>query len=218
MHPVNKRNFGAKAGKLAVKFHDGSSVKTGWIVAQVGTKRYKVTDGTTTKIVTLAQTLAEVTALATGPNTLCTIEITPFGGSVENVLKLESVRAHTIQGSHVKWALGVPAAAAGAGTVAMRANSAPVVANAIPDATATVAAAWTYTVAANAFSDPEGGTLTYAAFTSPAAALPTGITFNAGTRTFTKAAGAGTVGTYVLRVTASDGTATASDDFNLVIS
>jgi hypothetical protein len=218
MHPVNKRNFGAKAGKLAVKFHDGSSVKTGWIVAQVGTKRYKVTDGTTTKIVTLAQTLAEVTALSTGPNTLCTIEITPFGGAVENVLKLDSVRAHTIQGSHVKWALGVTATAAGAGTVALRANSAPSLTNPLPDATATVAAAWTYIVPTNTFVDPEGGALTYAATLSPTGALPTGVTFTPATRTFSKAAGAGTAGTYAIRVTASDGSATASDDFNLVIS
>jgi hypothetical protein len=218
MHPVNNRNFGAKAGKLAVKFHDGSSVKTGWIVAQVATKRYKVTDGTTTKICTLAQTPAEVTALSTGPNALCTIEITPFGGSVENVKKLDSKRAMTVQGSNVMWALGTTATAIGQGTVALRANAAPTIANAIPDQVATVAAAYSYVVPANTFADLNGDKLTYAATISPSTALPAYLVFNATSRTFTKAAGAGTAGTLVVRVTASDGTASVYDEFNLVIS
>lgn len=218
MHPVNKRNFGAKAGKLAVKFHDGSSVKTGWIVAQVGTKRYKVTNGSVTKICTLAQTLAEVTALATGPNNLCTIEITPFGGSVENVMKLNSVTAQTVQGKILRWAIGVTASVTGQGTIAITANSAPTVANLIPDQTATVAAAYTYTFPANTFADANGDVLTYTASLSPSGALPAWLVFNASTRTFTKAAGAGAAGTVVVRVTASDGSANVTDDFNLVVS
>ena len=129
MRPINKKNFGSTAGRLAIKFYDGSSVKTGWVLAQVGTSRYKVTDGTTTKVVSLAQTAKQVTALTagTGPDSamranLGTIEITPHGGSVENVNKLSGNHASTVQGSYVTWKLGVASDAAGKGTIPVAAT------------------------------------------------------------------------------------------------
>jgi hypothetical protein len=226
MHPINNTNFGAKAGKLAVKFYDGSSVKTGWVLAQVGTSRYKVTDGTTTQIVTLAQTTTQVTALTagTGPDaalraTLGTIEITPHGGSLENVKKLTSAQAVTVQGSFITWKLGVASDAAGKGTIAVVANATPTVANAIPDQVATVADAFSYVIPANTFADLNGDTLTYTATVVGGAALSTiGFAFNGTTRTLTKAADASTVGSKAIRVTASDGTASIFDDFNVVVS
>lgn len=225
MHPIDKRNFGAKAGKLAVKFYDGSSVRTGWVLAQVGTLKYKVTDGTTTKFARLAQTSTELTALTagTGPDSalrasLCTIECTPFGGSTENVKKLMMARAITIQGSSFSWKLGTSATATGQGDITLRANVAPTVANAIPDATATVAAAWTYTFPTNTFADLNGDTLTYTSTKGDNSALPGYIVFTPATRTFTKAATAGSTGTITIKVTASDGTNTVSDTFDLVIS
>lgn len=226
MHPINNTNFGAKAGKLAVKFYDGSSVKTGWVLAQVGTARYKVTDGTTTKIITLAQTTTQVTALTagTGPDaamraTLGVIEITPHGGSVEQVKKLTSKQAITVQGSFVTWALGVASDAAGKGTIAIVANVAPTVANPIPDQVATVAGAFSYVIPANTFADLNADTLTYTATLVGGAALSTvGFAFDANTRTITKAAGASTVGAKAIRVTASDGSLSISDDFNVTVS
>lgn len=225
MHPINNKNFGAKAGKLAVKFYDGSSVKTGWILAQVGSSRYKVTDGTTTKIVTLAQSTTQVTALTagTGPDasmraSLGTIEITPHGGSLENVKKLTQAQAVTVQGSFVTWKLGVASAAAGQGTIPTVANATPTVANAIPNQVATVAGAFSYTFPANTFADLNADTLTYTATLANDAALPAWLVFTAATRTFTKAAAAGSAGTVSVKVTASDGTASVSDTFDIVVS
>lgn len=225
MHPINNKNFGAKSGRLAVKFYDGSSVKTGWVLAQVGTSRYKVTNGTTTKIVNLAQTASELTALTAGTGddaskraTLCTIEITPFGGSVENVKKLTHAQAFTVQESFVTWKLGVSATKAGQGTVAIVANSAPTVANAIPDQAATVVDEFTFTFAADTFADLNADTLTYTATKGDDDPLPDWLEFDAATRTFTKEAETGDAGTLTVKVTASDGTASVSDSFDIVVS
>ncbi len=226
MHPINNKNFGATAGRLAVKFYDGSSVKTGWVLAQVGTSRYKVTDGTTTKIVTLAQSTDQVTALTagTGPDAamradLGTIEMTPFGGSVENVKKLMGSQAVTVQGSFITWQLGVTATAAGQGTTAVVANAAPTVANAIPDQVGTVAGAFSYVIPANTFADANGTTLTLSATTSGAAALSTiGFAFDPATRTLSKAPGASTAAAQTIIVTASDGSLTVSDTFLVTLS
>ena len=225
MHPINKTNFGAKAGKLAVTFYNGSSVITGWVLAQVGTLRYKVTDGTNVVIATLCQNANDLTALlsGTGPNaanqgSLCTIQLTPYGGSVEHVSKLNSVTAVTLEGSHVTWALGVTATAAGAGTIGLVVDSAPTVANAIPNQTATVAAAWSYVVPANTFADLNGDTLTLSATLGNGSALPGYIVFTPSTSTFSKAAAAGSAGTIALKVIASDGTLTGSSTFNLTLS
>ncbi len=226
MHPINNRNFGAKAGKLAVKFYDGSSVKTGWVLAQVATVRYKVTDGTTTKIVSLAQTTTQVTALTagTGPDaalraTLGTIELTPHGGSTENVKKLMAGRALTVQGSNVSWKLGVASAATGQGTIVLVANATPTVANPIPDQTGTVVAAFSYVIPANTFADLNADTLTLSATTSGPNPLSTiNFAFDPATRTLTKAANISTTGVKTIIVTASDGTASISDTFTVTLS
>lgn len=226
MHPINNTNFGAKAGKLAVKFYDGSSVKTGWVLAQVGTTRYKVTDGTVTQIVSLAQTTTQVTALTagTGPDaamraSLGVIEITPHGGSVEHIKRLAAKQAFTVQGSFITWELGVVSAAAGQGTIAVIANAAPTVANLIPDQVGTVAGAFSYTIPANTFADLNGDTLVLSATTAAAAALSTiGFAFNSTTGTLTKAAGASTVGAKTIIVTAFDGVTTVTDTFLVTLS
>lgn len=225
MRPINKRNFGATAGRLAVRFHDGSSVRTGWVLAQVGTSRYRITDGNTTKFATLCQTADQVTALlnGTGPaasmrGNLCTIEITPHGGSVENVRKLTRTQAFTVQGSFVTWALGVASTRAGEGTIAVT-NRNPVVANPIADQSFVIDTAWSFQFPANTFSDPENGTLTYTATLANGDPLPAEITFTAGTRTFSAAADAfSTAQTFQIRVTATDnGTPARSafDDFTV---
>lgn len=224
MRPINKRNFGATAGRLAVSFYDGSSVRTGWVLAQVGTVRYKITDGTTTKIATLCQTTDQLTALSagTGPAAsmranLCTIAITPHGGSAENVRKLTQNQAFTVQGSFITWKLGVASTVAGQGTVALVSNAVPTVANAIPDQTIAADEAWTFVVPANTFADLNADTLVYTATMGNDDPLEEGITFVAATRTFSAAADALTPATYAIKVTASDGTASASDTFNLIV-
>jgi Putative Ig domain len=63
-------------------------------------------------------------------------------------------------------------------------NQAPLVAYALADQTAIGGEAFSYTVPANTFVDPEGQTLTYTAAKSDGTALPSWLEFNAATRTF----------------------------------
>ncbi len=99
-------------------------------------------------------------------------------------------------------------------------NTAPVLANALPDLTASEGAAFTYTVASNAFTDPDAGdTLTYRATLADGNALPSWLSFNASTRAFTGTPPAGSSGTVSIRVYATDtGNLAASDVFNLTVS
>ena len=49
--PLNKRFFGpptAGGDEIKVQFWDGSASVNGWIVKQLGSKKFRVTDGTTT--------------------------------------------------------------------------------------------------------------------------------------------------------------------------
>ena len=96
-------------------------------------------------------------------------------------------------------------------------NDAPTVANGIPDQTAMEDEAFSFTVPAGAFEDIDGDTLTYSATLSDASALPSWLTFDTTTRTFTGTPT--TAGTITVRVTATDGSdASIHDDFDIVVS
>lgn len=226
MHPINNKNFGPGAGKLSVKFYDGSAVVTGYIVKQMGTATFRVAkaDGSGMKVCRLAKTTSEITALTAGTgddsakrDNLCTVEIAAFGGATENVRSIQMNSVVTVQGSKLAW--GETADAAGEGDIGGVANAAPTVANAIPDQAFTVVAGWSFTFAANTFADTNMDALTYTATLSTDAALPAEIVFVGATRTFTVAANSGlAAATYSLKVTASDGTASVSDTFDVVVS
>ncbi len=102
-------------------------------------------------------------------------------------------------------------------TINPAANRAPVVANIIPNQTATVGTLFNFTFAANTFSDPDGNPLTYSASLSTGAALPTWLTFTAGTRTFSSAAPSNSISPLSIKVTASDGQLPANTTFSLSI-
>jgi len=99
------------------------------------------------------------------------------------------------------------------------ANEAPVVANATADQTATQGAAFAFTVPANTFTDPDvDDTLTLSATLANGSPLPSWLSFNAATGTFSGTPGNGDVGTISLKVTATDTiNASISDSFDLVI-
>ena len=100
-------------------------------------------------------------------------------------------------------------------TRAAATNTAPTVANAIPDQTATVDAPFSYAFPANAFEDADGDNLTYTATKADDSALPTWLSFTAGTRTFAGTPTLADAGTFSVKVTASDGTASVSDTFDI---
>ncbi len=99
------------------------------------------------------------------------------------------------------------------------ANTAPTVANQIPNQAATAGTAFSYAFLANTFNDAESDALTYTATKPDGAVLPTWLGFNAGTRTFSGTPQAADVATVAVKVTASDGNGgSASDEFNIVVS
>ena len=100
---------------------------------------------------------------------------------------------------------------------ATAANTAPTVANPIPNRTATVGTEFSYTFLANTFNDVDAtDTLTYSAKKADDSALPTWLTFTDTTRTFSGTPTA--AGTVSVKVTASDGTDSVSDEFDIMVS
>lgn len=93
------------------------------------------------------------------------------------------------------------------------ANDAPIVSTAIGKTTATEGIA--YSLQANGFSDVDNSTLTYTATLSTGAALPSWLTFNTSTRTFSGTPTLGSAGSYSVKVTASDGSLSVSDIFTI---
>jgi len=107
------------------------------------------------------------------------------------------------------------------------ASDAPTVANALADQAATEDAPFVFTLPANAFADVDGSSaLTYSAALVDGSGnlinggtLPDWLSFNAATATFsgTPANGDVTTAAHHIKVTASDGTATVSDIFDITV-
>ncbi len=93
-------------------------------------------------------------------------------------------------------------------------NDAPTVANIIPDQVATEDSAFTFTFAANTFSDVDAGdSLTYTA-----SGLPSWLSFDPATRTFTGTPTNADVGTVTVTVRATDGSAVfVEDQFDITV-
>jgi Ca2+-binding RTX toxin-like protein len=96
-------------------------------------------------------------------------------------------------------------------------NDAPVVAVLLADRTSAEDTAVSFTLPAGSFTDIDNATLTYSATLSTGAALPAWLSFNATNQTFTGTPPANFNGSIDVRVTASDGTLSASDIFALTI-
>jgi len=98
-------------------------------------------------------------------------------------------------------------------------NDAPVVAHAIADQMVAEDSAFSYQVAANTFADEDvGDSLNYSASQANGDALPTWLSFDAGTQTFSGTPLNGDVGTLNLKVTATDEAGAAvSDGFEVTV-
>jgi hypothetical protein len=98
-------------------------------------------------------------------------------------------------------------------------NDAPTIANTIPNQNATQDSAFSFQFAANTFSDVDvGDTLTYSAQVVGGGMLPTWLSFDAATRTFSGTPANGDVGTLSIEVTANDGNGgTVIESFNIII-
>jgi large repetitive protein len=97
-------------------------------------------------------------------------------------------------------------------------NQPPTVANPIPDQYTMAGEYYSYAFPTNTFLDPEGATLSYTATKSDGSALPTWLSFNASTRTFSGTpTGTAMMQSWTIRVTATDNQGqSVFDDFVLV--
>jgi predicted extracellular nuclease len=104
-------------------------------------------------------------------------------------------------------------------TTVVNPNPAPVVANPIPDQSATQDIPFSFTFAANTFSDsPAEDVMTYSATLADDSPLPAWLTFTPATRTFSGTPGDAAVGVIQIKVTATDsGPASVSDTFQLTV-
>ena len=102
------------------------------------------------------------------------------------------------------------------GNTVAAANTAPTVATAILDQTATTGAAFSFAFPATTFADADGDTLTYTATLADDTALPSWLSFAPATRTFSGTPTAAE--TVSVKVTASDASESVSDTFDIVVS
>jgi Ca2+-binding RTX toxin-like protein len=114
---------------------------------------------------------------------------------------------------------GTATAATTLGYAVTAVNDAPVAANPVAAQPATVGEAFSFTFAADTFTDVDANdTLSYIAQRVDGSALPGGITFDSSTRTFSGTPATGTNNTYSLKITATDSAgATASSIFDLSV-
>jgi Ca2+-binding RTX toxin-like protein len=96
-------------------------------------------------------------------------------------------------------------------------NDAPIVAVLLPDMSSAEDTAFNFTVPVGSFTDVDNATLTYSATLASGAVLPSWLIFNATTQTFSGTPPLNYNGNIDVKVTASDGSLSASDVFTLVI-
>ena len=94
---------------------------------------------------------------------------------------------------------------------------APQLQTAIADQTVDTGAFFFLDLPANTFTDPDGDILTFTATLSNGSSLPSWLSFDAATLTFSGTPTDANSGTISVQLTASDGSETASDVFNIVI-
>ncbi len=91
-------------------------------------------------------------------------------------------------------------------------NTSPFVGTPIPDRAARSGTAFSYQVPANTFTDTQTATLTYAASLVGGGALPSWLTFNATTRTFSGTPTSTLNSDFNIQLTATDGSGAATTD------
>jgi hypothetical protein len=99
--PINKRFFGtptAGGNEIKVQFYDGADSKNGWIIKQLGSKKFRVTDGATTKDCTLVDKASA--ALAAGE---MTITVKDDSGTARQVTKIAGRKVTLDTGASISW-------------------------------------------------------------------------------------------------------------------
>ncbi|QQG29050.1 tandem-95 repeat protein [Pectobacterium carotovorum] len=183
-------------------------------VAQDGSLSFTVPAGTFTDpdgdTLTLSATLADGTALpawlsfnpATG-----TFSGTPANGDVGSL----TIKVTATDGSNASVSTTF-------GLTVTNVNDAPVVATPIPAQSVAQDGSLNVTVPAGTFTDPDGDPLTLSATLADGTALPSWLSFNPATGTFSGTPASGDIGNLTIKVTATDGSsASVSTTFSLTV-
>jgi hypothetical protein len=96
-------------------------------------------------------------------------------------------------------------------------NDAPVASGSIPAQSAKEGETFSLTLPESLFVDPDGDALSFAVTLADGSALPAWLTFDAATKILSGTPGAGEIGDLSLKVTASDGSLSASQTFVLTV-
>jgi hypothetical protein len=97
--PLDKVWFGQPTSnfdKITISFYASGALRSGWIVEQVATGEYIVTNGTYTARIELVNH----TPAAEGEGA---ITVTPYGSSAEHAKNILSHRVKTFEGGNYKW-------------------------------------------------------------------------------------------------------------------
>ena len=101
--PINKRHFGTpdSGSDFKVRFRaTGESEANGWIVKQVGSKRFKCTDGTDTEVCALVD--KDQGSLAVGEMTI-SIKDSADSNAIKQVTKITGRRVTVTGGAQLAW-------------------------------------------------------------------------------------------------------------------
>ena len=101
--PLNKRFFGTptNAGnEIKVQFHNGAASVNGWIVKQLGSKKFRCTDGTATTVCTLVDKLTG--AIAAGE---MSITVKDDAGNAKQVIKIAGRKVTLDSGESIAWGM-----------------------------------------------------------------------------------------------------------------
>ena len=99
--PLNKRFFGtptAGGDEIKVQFHNGAGSVNGWIVKQLGSKKFRCTDGTETKDCALVDKLTG--AIAAGE---MSITVKDDAGAAKQVIKIAGRKVTLDTGESIAW-------------------------------------------------------------------------------------------------------------------
>jgi hypothetical protein len=99
--PLNKRYFGTPTdggNEIKVQFHNGTGSVNGWIVKQLGSKKFRCTDGTATEDCFLVDKAAG--ALTAGD---MTITVSDDAGNPKQVTKIAGRKVTLDTGESIAW-------------------------------------------------------------------------------------------------------------------
>jgi hypothetical protein len=99
--PLNKRYFGtptAGGNEIKVQFHNGTGSVNGWIVKQLGSKKFRCTDGSAVKDCVLVDKASA--AVAAGE---MTITVKDDGGTARQVTKIAGRKVTLDTGASIAW-------------------------------------------------------------------------------------------------------------------